>query len=300
MVLSGPRPHCSRQTSSRRTWLKLSLAAGCGLAGGAVAESVAIAPQLLTTTRLSLGSPGPTGQPARRPLRVVQLSDLHIRRIGRLETNLLSAVTAAAPDMILLTGDALDQAVGSGPLHAFLDQLPAAPHRLAIMGNWEYNAGLTPASFQRLLDRHGFRLLTNETVLIEHDGQPLLISGLDDLLGGQPAVPTGSVARDPQLDHLLLAHCPASRDQLPAIPGPAATLMLSGHTHGGQIAPAGFCLVTPPGSGSYVAGWYCDNGPPLYVSRGIGTSMVPLRMGSLPELVTLDWWLGCQHPDRPA
>jgi predicted MPP superfamily phosphohydrolase len=67
--------------------------------------------------------------------------------------------------------------------------------------------------------------------------------------------------------------------------------MLSGHTHGGQIAPFGVALKLPHGSGGYVAGWYRGDGVPLYVSRGIGTSLVPIRIGATPELAQFDWSL---------
>jgi len=274
---------------TRRGWLKTTLAASSGLAGGAIAESVAIEPQLLATTHLEFGTPVTQAQ---RPLRVVQLSDLHLRGINRLEEDLLKAVTAMQPDLLVLTGDAIDCHWGVEPLAEFLDALPATAHRLAIIGNWEYRAGLDGTTFRRLLDRHGFRCLLNESVTLVHEGQPLLITGLDDLVAGRPAAPPASHRCDPTSDHLLLAHCPATRDQLPPFASPTPNLILSGHTHGGQIAPAGICLVTPPGSGDYVAGWYCTNGPAMYVSRGIGTSTVPIRLGSLPELVCLQWWLG--------
>jgi predicted MPP superfamily phosphohydrolase len=65
-------------------------------------------------------------------------------------------------------------------------------------------------------------------------------------------------------------------------------LVLSGHTHGGQIAPFGITLVTPRGSGSYVKGWYHQEGHSMYVMRGIGTTGVPLRIGATPELLVLD------------
>ena len=85
----------------------------------------------------------------------------------------------------------------------------------------------------------------------------------------------------------------------PPLAGPAVSLMLSGHTHGGQIAPAGLPIVTPPGSGRYVTGWYVEGGPPMYVSRGIGTSTLPIRLGASPELVIVDWWLGDSNDAQP-
>jgi predicted MPP superfamily phosphohydrolase len=61
--------------------------------------------------------------------------------------------------------------------------------------------------------------------------------------------------------------------------------MLSGHTHGGQVTVGGWAPLVPPGSGRYVRGWFRGDGaPPLYVSRGIGTSVLPIRFGATPEL----------------
>lgn len=82
---------------------------------------------------------------------------------------------------------------------------------------------------------------------------------------------------------------PTASEQSPdAIANPAAaadpppTVVFAGHTHGGQVDLLGLRF-TPTGSGDYVEGWYREPGPPLYVSRGVGTSVVPLRLGSRPE-----------------
>ena len=91
--------------------------------------------------------------------------------------------------------------------------------------------------------------------------------------------------------HLVLAHCPISRDMLGLPEEHPASLVLSGHTHGGQVAPFGLATILPRGCGRYVAGWYRDALPPMYVSRGIGTSLLPIRIGATPELVRLDWQL---------
>ena len=271
---------------SRRHWLAAA-GGSCGVGGGLLAESVFIAPRLLGTTRLSIGQP----TAGRQPLRLVQLSDLHLREFGALHTDLLASINAATPDIILLTGDTLDCRRGISPLAEFLRQLPSGPERLAIIGNWEYRAGIGPTAFQHLLSQHGFRLLLNDSIALEHHGQAFWVTGFDDLIGGQPTRPHHTISSTVPTDHLVLAHCPATRDLLPSLLGSDVSLVLSGHTHGGQIAPVGIPLVTPPGSGRYVNGWYVDSGPAMYVSRGIGTSTIPIRLGSTPELVIVDWWL---------
>jgi predicted MPP superfamily phosphohydrolase len=64
--------------------------------------------------------------------------------------------------------------------------------------------------------------------------------------------------------------------------------VISGHTHGGQIAPFGHALYTPAGSGRYVKGWYRKGNNSMYVMRGIGTAHFPIRLGASPELLVLD------------
>jgi hypothetical protein len=103
----------------------------------------------------------------------------------------------------------------------------------------------------------------------------------------------------PAQQHLILAHCPAHRDVLlhdaawgskldltpPTLAGNNGNvLMVSGHTHGGQVCLGGWAPVLPRGSGRYVAGWYTDGATPLYVSRGLGTTLLPIRFGSVPEI----------------
>jgi predicted MPP superfamily phosphohydrolase len=67
--------------------------------------------------------------------------------------------------------------------------------------------------------------------------------------------------------------------------------MLAGHTHGGQIRPFGWAPFRPRGSGRYVSGWYRNPEPPMYVSRGLGTSIVRARHRSVPELPVFEWGL---------
>ncbi|MBT3212059.1 MAG: metallophosphoesterase [Planctomycetaceae bacterium] len=275
-----------RLNLSRRQWIQTVTGMTCGIAGGLTVQSLVVTPQSLSQTHLHIGT---TALPGEKALRIVQLSDLHLRDIGALETMLLESVKAAKPDVILLTGDAISHKNGLHPLSEFLGKLPPTTHRIAIMGNWEYKAGLTSSSFQKYLRTFDFQLLVNESCQLEYASKILKITGFDDLLGGQ-LHPIRSDKSTVHVDeHLVLAHCPATRDIVYKLSPVPPSLILSGHTHGGQIAPGGFPLYTPPGSGDYVSGWYRDYGPPLYVSRGIGTSLLPLRIGSLPELVILDW-----------
>lgn len=65
-------------------------------------------------------------------------------------------------------------------------------------------------------------------------------------------------------------------------------LVLSGHTHGGQITFFGIVPFKPQGSGRYLKGWYKDTDPKMYISKGIGTSILPIRLGARAEMVEID------------
>jgi predicted MPP superfamily phosphohydrolase len=90
----------------------------------------------------------------------------------------------------------------------------------------------------------------------------------------------------------LVQHSPgffAAKSTGAALPDKAFDLCLSGHTHGGQITLFGWAFgPLPPGSGPFVAGQYETAACPLYVSRGLGTSVLPLRLFARPEIAVFD------------
>jgi uncharacterized protein len=94
-------------------------------------------------------------------IRVAQLSDLHLQKIGRTEQNTLEAVKEITPDVILLTGDVVDRPGTLPVLDAYLAKLDA-PVKLAVLGNWEYWGGVNQAELRKIYARHGVRLLINE------------------------------------------------------------------------------------------------------------------------------------------
>jgi predicted MPP superfamily phosphohydrolase len=269
------------------------LAASAALAGLPVAAGVdglLVTPRRLDVTHHIFGA----AVTARALLRIVQVSDLHIRGFGAVEEQVLDAIATARPDVIAHTGDMLESPRGLAPLREFLHRCPAVPS-FAIPGNWEFASGVPVAKLKRLCETSGVDWLMNRSVRMSHAGTALRITGLDDLRGGRPDATAALGAAEPVPNHLVLAHCPALRDQLNLPLHHAADLVLSGHTHGGQVAPLGMPVVLPPGSGRYVAGWYGREGgdplPSLYVSRGVGTSLIPVRLGAVPEVAVFEWTL---------
>src|SRR3989442_1549907 len=88
----------------------------------------------------------------------------------------------------------------------------------------------------------------------------------------------------PAAPAVWLVHAPAYVDGLRPDITPRPAAILAGHTHGGQIRLPFYTPYTPTGSGRFVAGWYRDTVAPLYVSRGIGTILIPARFCCPPEL----------------
>ena len=274
-------------TLSRRTLLRSACLVAGAVPLAAAVDGVAITPRRLAASKHTFGQ---ATTPDR--LRIVQVSDLHVHGIGTLERQLFEQLHEAQADLIVITGDSIDRSACLPALNTLLAEFPTAPRRLAIMGNWEYKSGAGLRSMERTYERHGIELLVNRSIEVEHRGRTIRVTGLDDILYSQPNAATALGDSRPLDHHLVLVHCPITRDTLGLPPEHAASLVLSGHTHGGQVAPFGVATIMPKGCGRYVAGWYRDAGkPPLYVSRGIGTSGLPIRIGATPELVQIDWEL---------
>ena len=107
-----------------------------------------------------------------------------------------------------------------------------------------------------------------------------LAPGLD-LGGAQLGFEGFGPGRDPERALVLMAHQPK---QIDLATQAGADLQLSGHTHGGQVTALGWPPLLPEGSGRFVAGWYDSAQGPAYVSRGTGTSLIPVRFFCRPEL----------------
>lgn len=254
------------------------------VAGAAAAAAAAVGfqafvrePRRLTITRHRLGA-------GAAPLRIVQVTDLHLQAITDFEAEVASTVTRLEPDVIVITGDSIDQGNHVAVLGDFLAQLDAETPKYAVLGNWDYWSGAPRSELTKVYERHQCRLLVNETVTHEHRGGVVRLTGVDDLLGGAPNVSSvdGAASAEP---HVLLAHCPAFRERAEGAAAGRFTCMLAGHTHGGQVRIFGFAPVLPRGSGGYVSGWYRGEGRmPLYVSRGVGTSLIRARFGAPPEV----------------
>jgi predicted MPP superfamily phosphohydrolase len=269
---------------TRREWLR---AAGVAAVASAI-DALWLEPSGIRVSHHNVMSDPASG----RSIRLTQISDLHLRAMDAHAERVARAINASGADVAILTGDAVDDAKNLELLNQFLSTINPSIRKLAILGNWEYWGRVNIASLRYVYDRHDCELLVNQASRLDVAGREIRFVGLDDLVGGRPDLAQAVryvPARDYEMS-VLLAHCPAYRDRDDAVAAHQAfNIMLSGHTHGGQIAPLGWAPLRPAGSGRYVRGWYDDRGRiAMYVSRGLGTSVVPARFCSPPELAVID------------
>ena len=217
-------------------------------------------------------------------LTIAQVTDLHLYEDEPHPAAQRALVILARqrPDLLVITGDQWDHRAGIDGYQAWLRARPKGLPALAVLGNHEYALGGGSASdivrmARKVHDRGEAELLVNECREIRLRGSHLRVFGLDDLRHGKPQPEAFDRVLDPAEPQLWLFHEPGQADR-PGWPSAARpSLMLAGHTHGGQIRIPLVPAVTPTGSGHYVAGLYPTSLGPLYVSRGVGGSGPRLR-----------------------
>ncbi|MFC1609318.1 metallophosphoesterase [Myxococcota bacterium] len=221
---------------------------------------------------------------------IAQLSDLHLgpMRSGSWLREVVRRTNELEPDLVAITGDLADVSVEKFAREtAVLRDLDARQGVFFVTGNHEYFYDLH--GWLRYLGELGIRVLRNERVPIRRGEAAFDLAGVDDHEGGRLAPGHGADVsgamrgRDPERAVVLLAHQPrAVKDAALHDVG----LVLTGHTHGGQIWPWG-CMVYL--QQPYVRGLHEHDGTQLYVSEGTGFWGPPMRLGSTAEitLVTL-------------
>ena len=209
-------------------------------------------------------------------LKFIQVSDLHLNHLN---------LNKEHPDLILITGDAIDKAQNLDLLEKFLQLIDINIKKVAILGNWEYWGDVNIKDLKTLYQRNNCELLVNDSKQYEFDGYKVSITGIDDYIGGTADYELAIKNYIKSDYHIVLTHCPQHRDIIQKLSQDLEIdLVLSGHTHGGQINLFGFIPFKPQGSGRYLKGWYKESKPHLYVSKGIGTSILPLRFRARAEI----------------
>jgi len=284
-------PHkLSKAPISRRRFLLGGACAGAGLAlYGGEGER-----HWIEITHHDVSLPGLS--PAFDGYRIAQLSDIHLDEFTEpfLLLDAINHINSMNPDAVFITGDFVTYgilpsiyAMGSAWQCADLLRQLECPHRYAVVGN--HDVLLSRAAVIESLSANGITVLDNAYLPIERAGARFWLAGVDDPVEGLPipelAIPE-SIRNVPREPIVLLCHAPDYVDDLLRTPaGRALSLVLSGHTHGGQVRiPLIGATTLPPLGRKYVEGWFRFGNLQLYVNRGLGTVGVPVRFDCPPEV----------------
>ncbi|MBL8727977.1 MAG: metallophosphoesterase [Planctomycetes bacterium] len=194
---------------------------------------------------------------------------------------LFDRIQAAAPDLVLFGGDLIN--TRERELLLFrepLRRLRPTFGMFAVPGNHDHFWGPDLGLWTAFLQDQGVEVLTNRGRRIERDGASLWLCGVDDLTEGVPDLAAALHGRRDGETTVLLSHHPDFFFEAAAVD---VDLVLSGHTHGGQIRVGGWAPIHHSRFG-YERGWFRENGCRLYVGRGVGVTLLPLRIDAPPEI----------------
>ena len=211
-------------------------------------------------------------------LRIAHLSDLHGKQFGEGNRLLIDTVARTQPDLIVITGDLIDQAAQYEDLPPLMDGLTAIAPTYYVTGNHEW-AVRRVQELKELLTAHGVRVLTNTFELWTREGATLAVAGVDDPNGPADQKTGPELPSEIQADYtLLLSH----RDTVETYASWGYDLVFCGHGHGGiiriPILDQGLLSTDRTLFPAYDGGVYSfENGFTCVVSRGLGSNTVPFR-----------------------
>lgn len=268
----------SPQFLSRRQILLLHILTGIGLL--CILWGYFVEPRRLQTTFITLQTAKVTGT----SIRIVQISDLHCDRKPRLEPRLPEEINRLHPDLVVFTGDALNDRAALPLLRQTLSAISAPLGKFAVRGNVDNRLFRNVPLFEGT----GFVELSMNALVLEKDGQSFGLCGIDHAEGRRSRQAIQHLR--PERFNILLFH---NTDLVDYLGDDPVDLYLCGHTHGGQIAlPFWGALVTQSLQGKkYEAGLYRKDSFYIYVNRGIGMTggwAPPIRFGAPPEIAVFD------------
>ncbi len=222
---------------------------------------------------------------------IAQVTDLHFnQRITRPHRRAARAINRLSPDILLITGDSVNNSDAQETLKKWLAGIEGPENQIyAVLGNWEYNILNPRTRMKETYVQSGVQLLVNNSVETEVGGRHFRITGLDDGIYGNVDYSVCGGA-DAAATELIMIHEPGLADGIAG--RTTGATIFAGHTHGGQIRILGTVPIKPRASGDYIEGAYQVASNRLIVSRGIGTSSLPIRMGPEPDIRILRFRAG--------
>lgn len=247
-------------------------------------------PFMLETESVSLSSddlPQDIGQ-----LRLVYLSDIHAGPFFSQSrvNDLISTVNRLNADLVLLGGDYANDSDGAIDFFKSMPHINSRYGVYAVVGNHDRTAPESNLSLLKTaMVSAGVTPLVNDVVGVRIGTSTIYLAGIDDIDTGWPDL-ASVAAQVRQEDYVIfLCHSPGViPDAHKAIDASGRhmwfDLGLFGHTHGGQIAFVGDLLNISSVESRYQKGWLVENRTNLLISRGVGTSVLPIRLGNRPQI----------------
>lgn len=220
--------------------------------------------------------------------RIVQISDLHNAKFGKNNQKLVGRIRECEPDMIVLTGDLVDSNhTNVDRAVQFVDEIVKICPVYYVTGNHEY--WLEKSEYDELMDGligAGVVILDDQVVEISRGNAKFRLVGLDDKSLADGTLE--ALLSDEKELTVVLAHEP---QYFARYAGTGVDLVLSGHAHGGQFRLPFVGGIVAPDQGflpEYTAGEYYMDGTEMIVSRGLGNSVIPVRLFNYPEIVCVE------------
>lgn len=231
---------------------------------------------------LRRGGPGLSG------LRIAYISDIHAGSFMNQADlcRIFAAVAEREPDLVCLGGDLINTREREILMYRDAVALIDPPlGTFAVPGNHDHFYGEDLGTWAPFLREIGVTVLNNEGVRLHHGGADLWLAGVDDLTEGEPDLRAALTGSRPDEPIVLLSHHPDFFFEAAAV---GVDLTLAGHTHGGQIKIFGKAPIVHSRFG-YLSGMFEEGAARLYVGRGAGLTLLPIRIGARAEvpIVTL-------------
>lgn len=256
------------------------------LAGSCIFYAFKIEPYRITANEISLN-----GQSS-EILKIVQFSDTHIKEDYTCKDldKVVNKINEQNPDVVVYTGDLYDNYSkyhDDDHIIKELRKIDAKHDKIAIWGNRDYGGGAV-RQYENIMEQSGFTVLKNGNWYITTDtDKKILFTGLDDSMLGNVFMPDSTKIYESDYD-VLLTHEPDTADSFQDYP---YDLILSGHSHGGQINIPIFPSINKKAvsstslSANYAGGMYeVKEDKKMYVNTGIGTTHISARFGVVPEI----------------
>jgi len=221
-------------------------------------------------------------------IKIVQLSDIHFKKFGRREKKVLEILKDLDPDLIFITGDLVDWTTRNlKSSQDFWKELSRNyPGRIfGVYGNHDHQSPEFKI-LKNLLKESKIEILNNESVILRRNDEFIYLLGVDDPHLDYDNVEKAMKDVKDDRPKILLAHSP---EIFRRVKDKNISLILVGHTHGGQInIPFVSNLILPlKYDRKYKSGLFKENSTYLYINRGIGTTILPVRFNAFPEITLI-------------